>query len=85
MLALTCARRRDSPLQTGSDPKLGADEDYPAWLWTLREARPTASELERKVAGVPRGDRFPVTLEEGMRLLTLRRKGSIKAENGRAS
>lgn len=71
--------------QAGSDPKLGEDSAYPDWLWTLCDAKPAASELERKVAGVPRGGYYPVTLEEGVRLLSLRRKGGIKETNARSS
>ena len=68
-------------LKTGSDPKLGEDKDYPDWLFTLLDARPTTSELERKVAAAKPGERIPVTVEEGERLLTLRRKTAIKGAN----
>ena len=35
-------------VQSGSDPKLGPDEDYPAWLWELEKPEPQLSELEKK-------------------------------------
>lgn len=34
--------------QGGTDPKLGKDEEYPEWLWTLTDPRPVLSELEKK-------------------------------------
>jgi hypothetical protein len=51
-------------LKSGSDPKLGPDEAYPDWLWTLVDTPQSKSELERQAASVPRGQRIPLTLDE---------------------
>lgn len=35
-------------LKTGTDPALGADSDYPSWLWGLLDRRAPLSELKRR-------------------------------------
>ena len=36
-------------MQGGSDPKIKADAEYPDWLWSMLEPKPTLSELDRKL------------------------------------
>jgi hypothetical protein len=39
-------------LKTGSDPELGSDDAYPAWLWTLLEAKESLGGYERRIAAL---------------------------------
>ena len=65
-------------VQTGSDPRLGSDDAYPAWLWTLAAPREPLSALERRFKSSG-GEALEV--EEGLRLVRLKRKAGIKASN----
>ena len=85
--------RLTPPLEQGkSDPKLGPDEEYPPWLWTLTAPQPMEAELQRKLqeAGYtgkpgPHSEELPISIEEAQRLLYLQRKRTIKGSNGRTS
>lgn len=57
--------------QGQSDPKLGPDDAYPDWLWTLMAPKPLEAELQGKLdaAGYtgkpgPTPEKLPVTIEE---------------------
>ena len=66
----------------GSDPELGPDEDYPDWLWTLLEPKKSLLQLEKEVAAAKLTGRYDVmALEDVKRLLKLRRRAKIKANN----
>ncbi len=61
-------------------PKIKADGEYPAWLWSAQ--RPSLAVLNRKIAS--EGLRS-LTLEELRRWRKLATRNSIKAANRQAS
>ena len=80
--------RRRLRQQGKSDPKLGPDEEYPPWLWTLTAPAPMEGELQKKLqeAGYsgkpgPHDEELPISIKEAQRLLYLQRKRIIKGSN----
>ena len=55
----------------GSDPKLGADQDYPDWLWSLR--------LDRRPPELSELDPNEWEYWRRWRKLTLRRKNKLRS------
>lgn len=63
----------------GEDPKLGADSEYPDWLWTLLDAKPTIKQLEE--AAKKAGSYEALENDDFFRLVKLDRKRRIKERN----
>ncbi|CAK4076792.1 unnamed protein product [Aphanomyces euteiches] len=62
-------------LKDGSHPELKPREEYPEWLFTLLEPKPTLGELERK------GYDNLESLEDKRRLIKLSYRRAIKEKN----
>jgi len=70
----------------GTDPELDPDADYPDWLWNLIEPRKTLTELEKEVEAAKRTGMFDaMDIDDIKRLVKLRRRASIKANNAERS
>lgn len=68
-------------LTKGSDPPLSPTEDYPEWLWKLKEPSMNLSELRQARDDDP----FGMSLAEGRRLVKYEKRQTIKANNARKS
>ncbi|OQR98454.1 hypothetical protein ACHHYP_08621 [Achlya hypogyna] len=66
-------------LKDGTHPELKPREEYPEWLYTLLDPKPTLGELERK------GYDNLETMEEKRRLITLSYRKAIKEKNASKS
>ena len=62
----------------GEDPPVGADEDYPEWVFSLADEMPTLAQLER----IPPEERTPA---QEKRMARLSRRAHIKAKNASKS
>jgi len=68
-------------LTKGTDPLLSPTEDYPEWLWKLKEPSLNLSELR----DVRTADPFGMSLKEGRRLVKYEQRQKIKGNNNRRS
>ncbi|TMW67738.1 hypothetical protein Poli38472_007410 [Pythium oligandrum] len=65
-------------LKEGAHPELKEKDEYPAWLFTLLDTKPTVGELERQ--GFDN-----LSLEEQRRYLTLTNRKIVKTNNAAKS
>jgi hypothetical protein len=65
----------------GTDPPLSPTEDYPEWLWKLKEPMLNLSELREARTADP----FGMSLKEGRRLVKYEARQKIKGNNNRRS
>lgn len=80
-------------LKDGKDPELMPDDQYPDWLWTILDpekgniAMKTLGELEKELEAAKKADvdlKYDVmAIKDVKRLLRLRRRAKIKANNAR--
>lgn len=78
-------------LKDGKDPELMPDDQYPDWLWTILDpekgniAMKTLGELEKELEAAKKADvdlKYDVmAIKDVKRLLRLRRRAKIKANN----
>ena len=78
-------------LKDGKDPELMPDDQYPNWLWTILDpekgniAMKTLGELEKELEAAKKADvdlKYDVmAIKDVKRLLRLRRRAKIKANN----
>ena len=78
-------------LKDGKDPELMPDDQYPDWLWTILDpekgniAMKTLGELEKELEAAKKVDvdlKYDVmAIKDVKRLLRLRRRAKIKANN----
>ena len=78
-------------LKDGKDPELMPDDQYPDWLWTILDpekgniAMKTLGELEKELVAAKKADvdlKYDVmAIKDVKRLLRLRRRAKIKANN----
>ena len=78
-------------LKEGEDPELMPDDQYPDWLWTILDpekgniAMKTLGELEKELEAAKKADvdlKYDVmAIKDVKRLLRLRRRAKIKANN----
>ena len=78
-------------LKDGEDPELMPDDQYPDWLWTILDpekgniAMKTLGELEKELEAAKKADvdlKYDVmAIKDVKRLLRLRRRAKIKANN----
>ncbi|KDO31458.1 hypothetical protein SPRG_04073 [Saprolegnia parasitica CBS 223.65] len=66
-------------LKDGAHPELKPREEYPEWLFTLLEPKPTLGELERK------GYENLESMEDKRRLIKLSYRRAIKEKNASKS
>jgi len=65
--------------KNGLDPKLRADDAYPAWLWGLLEEKKSMTQLEEQIQSV--GDDGDPDLDDVKRLFDLASRKGIKDKN----
>ena len=64
-------------LKDGQDPELRPDEEYPEWVWTLHQPRPSLQALKTRHEDDPES----LTTEEQRRLYKLWNRARIKERN----
>lgn len=71
-------------MKGGSDPELGADDAYPAWLWTILDAKESLGGYERRIAALKATGldwRQEFSPEDQARYRKLERTNRIKTNN----
>lgn len=71
-------------MKGGSDPELGADDAYPAWLWTVLDAKESLGGYERRITALKAEGldwRQEFSPEDQARYRKLERTNRIKMNN----